>query len=487
MKEEAQPLEAPVGIFWLRLDLRLADNPALLAATADSARLVPLYIWSPTEEGAWAPGAASRWWLHQSLSQLDKDLQQYGARLIVRTGDSLTVLREVVKETGAQSVFWSRRHEPLAAARDAAVKAALQRDGVAVETFNSSLLFEPSQIRNKEGNAFRVFTPFWNNCLLTPEPAGPAAKPKTITLPAKPIKSMPLESLNLEPKIDWAGGMRSCWTPGEQGAQARLGQFTSSAVMNYQNGRDRPDQDGVSMISPHLHFGEISPRQIWHAVRDLRPLGAQRQSADTYLRELGWREFAHHILYHFPGTTDNPLRTQFENFPWSGPPADLRRWQEGTTGYPIVDAGMRQLWHTGWMHNRVRMIVASFLTKDLLISWNEGSRWFWDTLVDADLASNTLGWQWAAGCGADAAPYFRIFNPELQGEKFDPDGIYVKHWVPELEKLPAKWIHKPWKAPPLELLAAGILLGDTYPTPVVDHSMARQRALASLAQVKGVK
>jgi deoxyribodipyrimidine photo-lyase len=278
--------------------------------------------------------------------------------------------------------------------------------------------------------------------------------------------------------------MRKSWTPGEAGAQERLKRFTISALHYYVTGRDRPDLEGVSMLSPHLHFGEISPRQIWNAVYQHRRDSAARESVETYLRELGWREFAHYIMFHFPGTSDRPLREEFDQFPWNASPKNLKRWQQGKTGYPIVDAGMRQLWHTGWMHNRVRMIVASFLTKHLLISWREGAKWFWDTLVDADLPNNTLGWQWASGCGADAAPYFRIFNPEIQGEKFDPAGDYVRQWVPELAHVPAKWIHKPWKAPEEVLAEAGVELGRNYPRPVVDHMLARRRALEALSQLK---
>jgi deoxyribodipyrimidine photo-lyase len=469
---------------WFRLDLRIRDNPSLLAATTENTRVLPLYIWSPGEDGHWSAGAASRWWLHQSLDRLDRDLQKLGARLIVCTGDSLTVLRQMIAKTGARSLYFSRRHEPHASARDHAVQTALLSDGIAVKTYNSHLLFEPSQVQTKEGKGFRVFTPFWNHCLLHLEPNFPIKKPKAIILPDARLQSLPLAHLKLQPKIDWTSGIRETWTPGEKGAQARLKKFINGGLLNYAIDRDRPNQDGVSMISPHLHFGEISPRQVWHAIQQSGKNSAYKQSVDIYLKEIGWREFAHHILFHFPSTTDHPLREQFKNFPWSDNLDHLRRWQKGQTGYPIVDAGMRQLWQTGWMHNRVRMIVASFLTKDLLISWTYGAQWFWDTLVDADLASNTLGWQWAAGCGADAAPYFRIFNPQLQGEKFDPHGAYVRRWVPELGRLPAHLIHKPWQCSSLQLQSAGVELGHTYPKPVVDHSIARRRALSALAQLK---
>ncbi len=474
-----------INIVWFRRDLRLFDNAALLAATMRSEdQVLPLFIWNPDEDGEWSPGAASRWWLHQSLKKLDEALQQTGSRLIIRTGDSLSILQEVIEQTGAASVFWNGLYEPDAYARDEKIKASLENKGIEVIRFNSSLLWEPAQVANGSGKPFKVFTPFWNYCSNRLEPADPVPKPKYISTPDTGLRSLALETLRLEPQIDWAAGMRNFWKPGEDGAQARLRNFLEATIDDYDSGRDRPDQEGVSMLSPHLHFGEIGPHQIWHAVNALRGSGLVGKSASTYLRELGWRDFAHHVLYHFPDTANRPLRAQFAGFPWRDDARLRERWQNGTTGYPIVDAGMRQLWHTGWMHNRVRMIVASFLTKDLMISWLDGAKWFWDTLVDADLANNTLGWQWAAGCGADAAPYFRIFNPELQGERFDPQGEYVKHWLPELAKLPAKWIHRPWKAPSDVLRSADVQLGQNYPEPIVDHAVARQRALAAFSDIK---
>jgi len=481
---EGELVSVSVSIVWFRQDLRLSDNLALLEAVANSDKVVPVFIWAPDEEKHWAPGGASRWWLHQSLEKLNEDVESCGSKLIIRTGkSSLKVLREVIEETNATTVYFNKRYDTIGRAIDTDVEKGLEHDGVECESFNSSLLHEPEKVRTKSGGPFKVFTPFWNHFMLTIEPQLPAGRPKSITSPTK-VKTERLTSLELEPKIDWASGFSDYFVPGEKGAHAQLKKFLRDGVRQYQTGRDRPDHDGVSMLSPHLHFGEISPRQIWHRVRELEYKPTERKHVETYLKEIGWREFAHHILFHFPDTSDKPLREQFERFPWSYNAKLLKKWQKGKTGYPIVDAGMRQLWHTGWMHNRVRMIVASFLTKDLLLSWNQGAEWFWDTLVDADLPNNTLGWQWAAGCGADAAPYFRIFNPELQGEKFDPDGEYVRQWVPELAKLPSKWIHKPDKAPPLVLHAAGIELGKDYPKPVVDHSAARKRALEALKSVK---
>ena len=360
------------------------------------------------------------------------------------------------------------------------MKAALRAAGLRADSHPGALLHEPWTVRTKTGGPFQVFTPFWRRCLSLPDPPPPAAAPDALPPPARWPESRTLGELALLPEIDWAAGFRSHWEPGSAGAQARLRQFLDQALAAYTTQRDRPDLAGTSRLSAHLHFGEITPRQIWHAARtQAGPLPGWRQS--QFLAEVGWREFAHHLLYHFPATPREPLRAQFTRFPWRDDPAALRSWQRGLTGYPIVDAGMRELWVTGWMHNRVRMIVASFLIKDLLIDWQAGARWFWDTLVDADLASNTQGWQWVAGCGADAAPYFRIFNPVLQGRRFDPDGAYVRRWVPELARLPADCIHEPWTAPGAVLAQAGVRLGEEYPHPIVDHGQAREAALRALA------
>jgi deoxyribodipyrimidine photo-lyase len=487
-------------IVWLRIDLRLADNPALNEAVKNGGAVVPVFVWSPEEEGDWPPGAASRWWLHQSLAALDARLRQLGSRLVIRRGPALESLRALVKEAGAQAVFWNRRYEPAVIARDARVKESLRQDGVTVESFNAALLHEPWTIQNQSGKPFQVFTPFWRHCLTKPDPDEPLPAPKHLPAPGRWPTSLALDELQLEPRIHWAEGFRAVWQPGEAGAAAALKQFLARAFEDYSAQRNRPDVAGTSRLSPHLHFGEIGPREVWHGVRASAgrggavagrslerdsvlergsplPLsnrgradakrqrtGALQNLAETwrtsqFLAEVGWREFAHHLLYHFPHTPAEPLRAEFKKFPWRQHAAWLKAWRKGRTGYPIVDAGMRELWATGWMHNRVRMIVASFLTKDLRMDWQEGARWFWDTLVDADLASNTLGWQWTAGCGADAAPYFRVFNPTTQGGKFDPNGDYVRRRCPELAKLPANWIHQPDQAPPDILRDAGVELG----------------------------
>ncbi|MFM2081772.1 MAG: Deoxyribodipyrimidine photo-lyase [Verrucomicrobiota bacterium] len=469
----------PISLLWFRQDLRLADNPALVAAVARGV-VVPVFIWDVAGEGAWSSGAAARWWLHQSLAALETELRALGSRLVVRNGDSLAELEKLLTATGATAVLWNRRYEPAAIARDKRIKETLRARGVAAESSNGALLHEPWTIQNQSGKPFQVFTAYWRNCLAQGEPAAPLLAPKK--LPAPPVwpPSLALADLALEPKVDWAAGFRAEWTPGERGAAKSLGEFAPLAP-HYEANRNLPATGGTSRFSPHLHFGELSPRQVWHALSGRVPRTSQ------FLAEIGWREFAHHLLFHFPHTPEKPLRADYEKFPWrtdAAAQAQLRAWQRGRTGYPLVDAGMRQLWATGWMHNRVRMVVGSFLVKHLLVSWREGAAWFWDTLVDADLANNTLGWQWVSGCGADAAPYFRIFNPVTQGEKFDTEGDYVRRWCPELAELPAEWIHQPFAAPTAVLARAGVSLGNNYPHPIVNHGAARVAALAALAEIR---
>jgi deoxyribodipyrimidine photo-lyase len=361
--------------------------------------------------------------------------------------------------------------------RDSAVKTELHGRGIQAESFNANLLYEPWTIANKQGKPFQVFTPFWKACLASREPSSPLPIPLRLNGFHKPIPSVPLDELSLLPSIPLDAGIQKLWRPGEEEAHQRLGEFLEEGIVNYSEQRNFPALEwGVSHLSPSLHFGEISPRIIWQAAKQKY---GDNPAIEPYLRQLGWREFAHHLLFHFPHTPEIPLRKDFESFGWKTDLKGLEAWQKGLTGYPLVDAGMRELWATGWMHNRVRMVVGSFLVKDLLISWTEGARWFWDTLVDADLPNNTLGWQWIGGCGADAAPYFRIFHPVTQSEKFDPEGDYIKKWVPELARVPLPWIHKPWEAPSLILLQAGVTLGKTYPYPIVDHKTAREEALAA--------
>ena len=449
--------ESSTAIIWLRRDLRVADNPALAAACARADRVVPVYVHAPGEDGDWAPGAASRWWLHHSLERLDARLRRLGAPLLIRRGPSADALLALARETGATLVLWNRLYEPLAAARDATVATRLADAGLAVETSNAAMWIEPDGPRTGAGGPYRVFTPYWRACLprLDQQPA-PIAAPARIAGVAG-LASLPLAALALRPTIRWDSGLEAAWTPGEDGALARLETFCERGLGGYADVRDRPDLDGVSRLSPHLHFGEIGPRQCLAAVRaQVEQRGGDARGAESFLRELGWREFARHVLHHHPHTTTQPLDPRFAGFEWNDDPALLEAWQRGRTGYPLVDAGMRELWTTGFMHNRVRMVVASLLTKNLRQHWLHGARWFWDTLVDADLANNTLGWQWVAGCGADAAPYFRVFNPDLQAARHDPECAYRRRWLTE--------------PPPL--------------SPVVDFRESRAAALDAYARLK---
>ncbi len=469
------------ALVWFRRDLRLTDNPALAAALASADAVVPVYVHAPAEEGAWAPGAASRWWLHRSLVALDASLRARGCPLVIRRGPAAQALAALAEETGAQAVHYCRLYEPALAARDAAVEQALADRSLHVEAHDGHLLFPPGSVLTNAGGPYKVFTPFWRACqALLDELAPPGAAPRTLPGPAGAFEGCTVEALGLPPQRPWDGGLRESWQPGETAALDALERFAAHAMDDYGAGRDRPDLPGTSRLSPHLHFGEVSPRQVLTAVR----ARAGSAGAAAFLREIGWREFAHHLLHHFPHTPDTPLDGRFARLAWRSNAAQLAAWQQGRTGYPIVDAGLRELWHTGWMHNRVRMIVASLLTKNLFMHWREGARWFWDTLVDADLANNTLGWQWVAGCGADASPYYRIFNPVLQAQKFDPDRAYIRRWVPEIAALPDRWVHRPWQAPQKVLAAAGLQLGRDYPAPIVDLGGSRADALQRFERLK---
>jgi len=468
--------QAP-ALLWFRRDLRLRDNAALEAAAQPGRPVIPVFIWAPEEEGPWAPGAASRWWLHQSLERFREALGEFGSKLIIRRGPAAQSILALAEEAGATAIYWNRLYEPATIARDQQLKKLARARGLVAESFPGNILFEPGTIRNNQGGPIRVFTAFWKACLKRPQPTAPKDAPRLIRAPREWPESLAISDLQLEPKIDWAAGLVEAWRPGETGARNRFQAFANDALEAYAEDRERPDHLGTSRLSPHLHFGEISAREVWHA--------AQKVSAsEPFLRQIIWREFAQHLLFHYPHTPSQPLRPEFARFTWRMDERALKAWTRGKTGYPLVDAGLRELWRTGWMHNRVRMITASFLVKHLLIPWQEGAAWFWDTLVDADLANNTLGWQWVAGSGADAAPYFRIFNPVIQGERFDPAGDYVRRWVPELAALPAAWIHKPWQAPGALLLDAGVRIGTTYPEPIVIHEDARQRALEAFARMR---
>ncbi|MGE0715940.1 MAG: deoxyribodipyrimidine photo-lyase [Alphaproteobacteria bacterium] len=473
-------------IAWFERDLRLADQPMLSAAVASGRPVLPVFILDDVTPARWKPGAAARWWLHHSLSALAADLARIGLPLVLRRGDGAEEIARLVEESGAGAVLWSRRYEPALRLRDTALKAALRARGTDARSFAGALLREPWEVQTTAGNPYRVFTPFWRALQAMGAPSAALPAPQAARAPARSPPGDNLEAWDLVPRApDWAGGLRDLWTPGESGAQARLSAFLDEGLAGYRRDRDRPDRPGTSMLSPHLHLGEVSPRAVWHAVAArIADSPAAAGDGEAYLRELGWREFSAHLLFAEPDLPLVPLRPEFSDFPWRPTDAHVRAWRCGATGFPIVDAGMRQLWATGWMHNRVRMVVASFLVKDLATPWQDGEAWFWDTLVDADLANNAASWQWVAGCGADAAPFFRIFNPVLQGEKFDPDGAYVRRWVPELARLPARYLHAPWKAPAAALAEAGVRLGESYARPIVDHATARRRALEAFASLR---
>ncbi len=463
------------AIVWFRRDLRLEDNPALAQACRDHDCVIPLYVFDPEAEGSWAPGGASRWWLHKSLSALAQDLSRRDSRLILACGDTGAVLERVLKETEAQAIYWNRNYEPAFVERDTRLKKSLKDQGVSVNSQASSLLFEPWEVLKADETPYLVFTPFWKQMQKRWTPPDATTLPSKLPSPQSWPDSLEVDDLELLPKQDWASEFDQRWEPGESGGQKRLESFVEETVAGYDEGRDRPGESGTSRLSPHLHFGEISPGQVVRALDESGqlPSGKGRWS---FLREIAWREFSAHLLFHHPKLPEEPLKDQFASFPWRDKKDygdDLRAWQKGQTGIPMVDAGMRELWQTGWMHNRVRMIVASFLTKNLLVPWQEGARWFWDTLVDADLANNTAGWQWTAGCGADAAPYFRVFNPVLQGQKFDPKGDYVRRWCPELAGRSDRELHEPVGQNDAEGSAA-----------IVDLKGSRERALAAYEEIK---
>lgn len=466
-------------IVWFRNDLRLEDNPALHAASESGAPIIALYIFDDSLPHA--PGAASRWWLHHSLMALGAALEEAGLLLILRRGESRKALMSLVEETGAGGVVWNRRYHGGDIDIDKRLKRELEEAGLSVQTFNASLLREPWEATTKSGGPYRVFTPFWKWIRQN----GPARRAvlrhpsKYVHLENTPASDALGDWRLLPTTPDWAGEFSKTWSPGEAGAHRLLVQFLDRKVARYETGRDRPDRDSTSRLSPHLAFGEIGPLQIWIAVKSRIEAGIlDSGQGEKFLSEIAWREFSYNLLFHHEKMPEQPLRAEFENYPWREDKSSFDAWAKGLTGYPIVDAGMRQLRRTGWMHNRVRMITASFLVKDLLIPWQDGEAWFRDMLVDADLANNAAGWQWVAGCGADAAPYFRIFNPVSQGEKFDPEGDYVRKFVPELASMPAKHIHAPWRAPQCILQEAGVSLGISYPKPIIDHAHARRRALA---------
>ncbi len=462
------------ALIWFRQDLRISDNPALFHALKDGYHIIPIYVLDDENAGEWRIGGASRWWLHQSLQALNESLDH---NLIFRTGKADEILPKLLEETKASAIYWNRCYEPWRIGRDINIKTDFEKHNITIKTFNASLLWEPWEVLKDDGTPYKVFTPFYRKGCLKTEPREPLETPGTIHYAEHSGDKGKLDNLELMPHISWYSKMDSFWEKGESGAHKRLQDFLENGLKGYKEDRNRPDMENVSRLSPYLHHGEISPHQVWHISKSYAVTnGIPEKDIDHFASELGWREFSYYLLYHFPNITWENLRKKFDAFPWDENRSnDLKRWEKGQTGIPIVDAGMRQLYETGWMHNRVRMIVASLLVKNLLIHWRQGEQWFWDTLVDADLASNAASWQWVAGSGADAAPYFRIFNPVTQGEKFDPNGDYVRQYVPELENFDTKYIHNPWDSPNPPA---------NYPAPIVDLKESRERALKALESTK---
>ena len=476
MKKPLNLMENSPVLYWFRQDLRLKDNPALQVASTHGPVLA-LYILDDINARQHAMGAASRLWLHHALDNLDHAL---GGKLSLYQGDPLAILQSLIKRLGIQQVFWNRCYDPWAIKRDQHIKTQLEQQRIRVQSCNGSLLWEPWTIQKDDGTPYKVFTPFYRKgCLNAPSPRKPLPIPNPLECYPRQDDAVALEALSLRPSLSWRKSIENHWDISEKGAIQQLTTFLKTGLDYYKEGRDFPDKHHVSKLSPYLHVGQISPNTVWYAVRAT----GDNSNVDHFCSELGWREFSHALLYTNPDLPEKNLQSKFDRFPWKKDEAALKAWQRGQTGIPMVDAGMRQLWETGYMHNRVRMIVGSFLVKNLMLHWHHGERWFWDCLVDADLANNSASWQWIAGCGADAAPYFRIFNPVTQGQRFDPDGAYVKRFVPQLAQLPLKYLFNPWEAPQTILEQAGVTLGKTYPYPIVDLKASREEALAAFSNL----
>ncbi len=478
-------MTAPI-LVWFRQDLRCGDNPALYAANNEGAPIIPLYILDDENAGEWKMGAASRVWLHHALKNLNADLSGH---LILRKGNAKEILPQIIEETGAQSVYWNRCYEPWRVDRDKKIKSSLEDNDIEVQSFKGSLIWEPWTIKNQSGDPYKVFTPFYKKgCLPAGEPSEPLNAPERLTYGGSDNLLIKLDDLDLLPEGegDWNKDVIKDWKVGEDGAQERLNDFLEDGLDGYKEGRNNPAEEHVSRMSPYLHWGHISPRQLWHAAKTYAHAhDVPSKDIDHFCSEIGWREFSYSLLYNFPDLPRENLQSKFDRFPWrKADEEELNRWRYGQTGYPMVDAAMRELYQTGYMHNRSRMLVGSFLVKHMMVHWHIGEEWFWDCLFDADLASNSASWQWIAGSGADAAPYFRIFNPITQGEKFDTEGEYICKYVPEVKDLPQKYRNRPWEAPKDVLEKAGVKLGETYPKPLVEHMEARDRALEAFQSLK---
>ncbi|MFL2813241.1 MAG: cryptochrome/photolyase family protein [Candidatus Puniceispirillales bacterium] len=468
------------SILWFRVDLRLSDNPAFQKAIELGKPIIPIYILDDDDANNRKLGDASKWWLHNSLKSIYSELEKVGSKILFFKGNAEDVIKKIIEETNADTVLWNRRYEPWAVKRDKSIKENLILKSKNVFSFNGSLLYEPWEIKSKIGNPLKVFTPFKRALLNKGVIFNVSKSPNTILSPSLWPSSLDIDDLDLVKNKLWTDKFANSWVPGSKTAKAKLISFKENNIHDYNKDRDIPSVLGTSKLSPHLRFGEISPKEIFIAMNDLE----ENDGVLTYKSEIIWREFAHNLLWYFPDIHEKPIKNEFSKFMWDNSQSNFDLWTKGMTGYPIVDAGMRELWSTGWMHNRIRMVTASFLTKHLLLPWQMGEKWFWNTLLDADPASNTSGWQWVSGSGADAAPYFRIFNPIIQGQKFDPEGEYVKKFIPELKDLPSKFIHEPWKADSALLKKSDIKLGETYPLPIVDHKFARERALNKYAEIR---
>ena len=495
-------MHSAITIVWFRDDLRLADNPAFYCACESADKVLPVFIFDEKAMGIWRPGGASRWWLEKSLQSLQQQLKGYGSDLLIYKGESLLILNQLIKQLKVGSVYWNRRYTPALIESDKIIKKNIIENGTKVKSFMGNLLIEPWKILNQSGSPYKVFTPFWKRVQKQLDISPPVIYAQTTSVPPLPADrpvSISINELKLyDNRIDWAADFPQFWTPGMATANNTLEKFITHNISNYPDQRDYPFLDSTSHLSARLHFGELSVKQSWLQIwQQIENNGSfsnntcddqlsQKTSSAmwAYLRQLVWRDFCHYLLFHFVEMDTKPFNKTFEKFKWRTDKTALEQWQCGKTGYPLVDAGMRQLWQTGWMHNRVRMVCASFLTKHLMLHWRDGANWFWDTLVDADLANNSCGWQWVAGCGADAAPYFRVFNPILQSRKFDASGEYIRTWVPELKDLDVRYIHTPWEADPQVLQNAGIELGRTYPYMIIEHTVARQRALDAYTRLR---